>query len=55
MIELTEMAEKHNTLITIDYGTYGIVNSKSVIMLVLCLFLAKKSFSSIFTQFFKKE
>ena len=47
MIELIEMVEKHNTIITITYGTSFVFwnfYSKSVIMLVLCLALAKTYF-----------
>ena len=57
MVELIEMVEKYNTLITINYGAYflcfGIFHSKSVIMLVLCLYLAKKHFHPFLLSVFK--
>ena len=56
-IELEDMVEKHSNLITINYGTYylyfGILHSKSVILLGLCLVLANGLFSSIFISVFK--
>ena len=59
MLELIEMVEKHNTLITINYGNYflyfGIFHSKSVMMLVLCLAMAEENFHQIFYLVFFNE
>ena len=51
-IELIYIAEKQNTLMTMNFGTYffnfGILHSKSVILLVLCLvFVVFYPFSSV--------
>ena len=52
------MAEKHNTLITINYGTYFVSwNISFKVCNIDCIMtkFGKKSFSSILTQYFENE